>query len=136
MQNRIDWLRILGFFSVPFAVYLFNYVLFFLGTYKILGWIDIPMHFIGGVSVAIAFFLTLSYLEETEILSIDKVSKAIFVFSLVALTAVLWEFYEFSLEYFTGFDFQGTLNNTMSDLFLGITGGIFSTITMAFSEKA
>jgi hypothetical protein len=134
-KNRIDWLKIIGYFSIPFSVYLFNYALFFIGTYDVLKWIDIPMHFLGGASVAIAIFLTLSHFEKKKILYLNKPSKILFIVSLVALIAVLWEFYEFSLEHFTGFDFQGTLRDTMEDLFLGILGGFLSAITMVFSEK-
>ena len=135
MQNKTDWIRILRYFSIPFSVFVFNYILFFLGTYDVLEWIDIPMHFFGGVSVAIALFLTLNYFEEMGFLYLNKISKIVFLVSMVALIAVLWELYEFSLEYLTGFNFQGNLNDTMSDLLLGLLGGLLSGISMVFPEK-
>ena len=35
---------------------------------------------------------------------------------------------EFSLTYVTGFGFQGTLNDTMLDFFLGLFGGLTAVI--------
>jgi len=45
--------------------------------------------------------------------------------SFVALVGVLWEFYEFILDFFNGNTgiFQGTSADTMKDLFFGLLGG-------------
>ncbi len=44
--------------------------------------------------------------------------------SFVALTAVLWEFMEFGMDYFFGVVMQPDLTDTMSDLALGLLGAL------------
>ena len=137
MQNKNELFKILSFFSIPFVVYVFNYVLLFLGipNLEYNQWISAPMHFAGGVSIAIAFFLTINHLQKREYITLNNTSKIIFVVSLVALMAVFWEFYQFFMEYATKLDLQGNLSDTMADLFFGILGGFLTSIFMVFSGK-
>jgi hypothetical protein len=49
--------------------------------------------------------------------------KAAFLFSLVATAAVLWEFGEFAIDYLFRTSAQSGLQDTISDMFLGLVGG-------------
>tara|TARA_B100000315_G_C14185812_1_gene411060 strand:+ start:186 stop:587 length:402 start_codon:yes stop_codon:yes gene_type:complete len=128
-----DLKNISKFFLIPAFVYFFAWVAFFLELYAIFPWFDILMHIIGGMSVAFAYFFTLKYFERRRYLKLNTFFMLLFVVSLVALTAVLWEFYEFILTFVTGMSFQGNLQDTISDFFFGILGGLTLVIIL---EKA
>ena len=93
--------------------------------YDIYKWLDSPMHFAGGLAVAITAYSLLSIAEEKKILKINNPLKFLFVISLVALIAVFWEFYEFLTEYFALGILQLGVADTMKDLFLGLVGASF-----------
>ena len=126
MENKISWKKILGFFSAPFLLVAVSFLLLYLGVYSAVKWIDIPMHIIGGLLIGASFYLTLNYLEEMGLIKLNKFVRFVFVVSLVALFAVGWEFFEFSLTQITGYGFQGDLLDTMKDLFMGISGGLLA----------
>jgi len=91
-------IKILGFFIFPVFVILWNAIFVMTGLYDKFLWLDIPMHFLGGVAVASSFLLTLNYLQKEKYLKINRLFLFIFAVSIVSLFAVLWEFYEFLLQ--------------------------------------
>jgi hypothetical protein len=94
-----------------------------LGAYILFPWLDIPMHFLGGLTMAYSLFLTLAILQERRAISrLDKLIEWILVFALVATIAVFWEFAEFSMDRLLGTNVQISLQNTMQDLFIGVVG--------------
>lgn len=117
--------KILGFFMYPILLFLWNVIITLLGVYDSFPWLDIPMHFIGGIAVGYSFFLTLNYLQERDNFQNKKIYTAIFGIALVSLIAVFWEFYEFGMDYFFGLNYQTSVEDTMLDFFLGILGGVF-----------
>jgi len=134
MDKILNDLKIIAwFFIFPVFVLVAHLFLLFFNFYEVFPWGDIPMHFIGGVSVGCTYFLILKYLQKQSYLRMNSLVRVIFVFALVSLTAVFWEFFEFLAEYFTGLNLQGSLDDTMLDLFLGVFGGI---ITAIFLEKS
>lgn len=130
MDKILNDLRtIAGFFIFPIFVFVTHLsLLLFSNLYEIFPWFDIPMHFFGGMSVGITYFLTLGYLQKKNYLRMNSIIKIIFVFALVSLTAVFWEFFEFLAEYSTGLNLQGNLDDTMLDLFFGVIGGLLTVI--------
>ena len=123
--------KLLGFFVPIILVLVIHYVFLFFGFYSRFSWLDIPVHFLGGFSFGIAYFFVLLELEKnSKYLKLNKVSRFVFVVALVSLPAVFWEFYEFLLEYYTGLNFQGTINDTMLDLLMGILGGVSISILL------
>lgn len=134
MDKILNDLKIIAwFFIFPVFVLVAHLFLLFFNFYETFPWGDIPMHFIGGVSVGCTYFLILKYLQKQSYLRMSSLVRVIFVFVLVSLTAVFWEFFEFLAEYFTGLNLQGGLEDTMLDLFLGIFGGL---ITAIFLENS
>lgn len=132
-MNKIlnDLRTIAGFFTFPiFVLATHFFLLLFFNIYEVFPWFDIPMHFLGGMAVSITYFLILGYLQKKNYLRINSIIKIIFVFALVSLTAVFWEFLEFFVGYSTGLGLQGDLNDTMLDLFLGVLGGLLTVIFM------
>jgi len=120
--------KLLKYILFPAIVFLVSLIFLFTGLYSSFPWLDIPLHFIGGFAVGSMFFFFLKYFESHKFLRLNKLFLIIFVVSLVALTTVVWEFYEFLLTFFTGLSFQGSLEDTMLDFALGIFGGFVSVI--------
>jgi len=122
-MTKNNLLRILSFFIFPALVFIINLPLDFL--YDLYPWIDIPMHFFGGLSIAFTSVLFLNFFDEKNLLKIRDPFIFIFVVSsFVVLVAVLWEFYEFFLQYFFGIIHQLGLEDTLLDLATGLGGGI------------
>jgi len=85
--------------------------------------LDVPMHYLGGLSMALSLSIGVSVLQARHtISSLDKIVELILIFTLVATIAVFWEFAEFLLDRFLGTDLQISLPNTMQDLLMGILG--------------
>ena len=117
--------KLLKIFSFPIVVLLLHIVVLPIGIYQTYPSFDIPMHFLGGLSVAITYCLLLKFFQSEKYLG--KTNKAVFflfVISLVVFTAVLWEFFEFIITQLSSFNAQIGLEDTMLDLFMGLIGGI------------
>ncbi len=81
------------------------------------------MHYLGGLSMAYSLFLALAHLQEHKrIKPLDKAIEWTFVLSLVTTAAVFWEFSEFTMDQVLGTNVQISLQNTIQDLFMGVTG--------------
>jgi hypothetical protein len=86
--------------------------------------LDIPFHYIGGLSIAYTSVQILSYLEKEKISTkLNKVLFLVSIFSLTATATVLWEFAEFIGDQLLHTNIQISLDNTMLDQFMGILGG-------------
>jgi hypothetical protein len=110
--------------------------------YQDLPWFDIPMHFSGGVAVAL---LTLAIWD----LCIEKVNfqksvgafwrqviLAVLVLGVVALVGIAWEWYEFAFDQIALVAYpnlppaQTSLSDTMADLALDLLGGLVALISV------
>ena len=95
-----------------------------LDLYRMFPNVDIPFHYIGGLSIAYATTKILSHLESKKVTAaLDRVLLLVLLLSLTATTTVFWEFAEFILDQLLDTHLQPSLANTMQDQFLGILGG-------------
>jgi hypothetical protein len=88
-------------------------------------WIDVPMHFFGGV--AIAYFAWRSLREAAAarvIAATDRLITAMLVFGFTCAAAVFWEFAEFIADRWFGAHVQTGLEDTLGDMCFGICGGL------------
>lgn len=93
-------------------------------------WLDMPMHFLGGFWVAMAFVYLISNYQ-FPILNESFLPKAplfIIILSFVAFIGVFWEFYEFLNDIFLSSRnysqiFQQGAADTIGDLFFDLFGG-------------
>jgi len=124
LLNRDFPARFLRIFWPPILIFGLHFVFArFLNFYLLFPWIDIPMHFLGGLSIAFSISMTLDTLQEERLIApLDRVIAYLLIFSLVATIAVFWEFSEFSMDQLFGTNSQISLQNTMQDLFMGILG--------------
>ena len=120
-------------FYAILVVVLFHIVFLFTDAYFLIQGIDDPMHFAGGFVMAMLglavhrFEITRSHTKHVSVGYRD-----LFVIGFTIIIAVLWEFHEYVLDNTLAIwlDWprsQVSLQDTMSDLLLGLLGG-----TMAF----
>jgi hypothetical protein len=123
------FLKVLGFFIFPVFVFIVHMFFSFYEIYDTFLWMDIPMHFLGGLAISYTAVLFLRFFREKDFIIIKKWFIFILVVvSVVVLIAVLWEFYEFLLKYFFHVNTQPSLEDTLFDLFIGLVGGIVGAI--------
>lgn len=84
--------------------------------------IGIFFHLFGGFFVGLLSY----YIFQESLLKLQWHLIMIFIVGVVCMAAVGWEGFEWILGRFTGSPYQGGLENTMEDLFVGLFGGIFS----------
>jgi hypothetical protein len=117
--------RILRFFVFPAIVLIVHMIAWkIFKVYAIYPNLDIPMHYIGGVSIAYSASRTLAYLEDEKLISrLNRTILLITIFSLTGTVTVFWELAEFLGDRFFDLHVQPSLANTMQDQFMGILGG-------------
>lgn len=124
--------KLVSIFALPIFLFCFHLVLVLFGLYKRFHWPDIPMHIFGGVFIAYSFSLALKYFQERKLLSeLNVLSSSVFLFALTSTAAVIWEFGEFTLDFFFDTSSQADLEDTMLDMFLGMLGGTAFIIFLA-----
>jgi hypothetical protein len=99
------------------------------GAYLIFPWLDMPTHYLGGITITY-FFLTAVRNSERLIGSTPRIIQFLLAVGLTAITAVVWEFLEYLSDYFLGTHINLGVKDTLCDLFLGLLGSI-STIAYA-----
>ena len=109
-----------------------------------LWWLDMVLHFLGGVLLVVfAFWFLFVYKKNPGIESKDwipKIPKPLLFLGLVSfavLGGVLWEFLEFSWDYFFAKPYsaelaQLTLEDTLSDLFFDLVGASVATFCLSY----
>lgn len=92
---------------------------------------DIPVHLLGGVSMGITGYMLFTLGEKRDWIHIANKWVLLFlIVCFVSLTATVWEWYEFAMDYFFETVHQPSLADTMGDMLLGIAGGVFAGITL------
>lgn len=79
-------------------------------------WLDIPMHFLGGIVVALGLYT----LRDLQIFP-NKFLKLLPVMLLVLCVAIAWEVYELMTGITTLADLYG---DTIADIIMGLSGGL------------
>lgn len=98
--------------------------------------LDLLMHFAGGV--AMAWFLHRASINASRngvIGPFHPVTHGVVVGSLVCVAALVWEFAEFFLDQAFGTHYQPGLEDTMTDLLVGIAGGTILLIGVGVVDR-
>lgn len=113
-------LRGLAFPAAVLVVHVFT-----LAVYDIWWPYDIPMHFLGGVSIAVggAAFLV-SYAGRDFLRREPRWFLILFLVGLTMTVGVLWEFMEFGFDLLFHTVNQQGLRDTMGDLAMDLVGGV------------
>ena len=131
--------KIASFFTFPGLVFLVHLVASKgFNLYAHFPNMDIPFHYLGGLSIAYSAAQILSYLEKEKFTPrLNRIIFMVLMVSLTATAAVFWEFGEFTGDHLFKTNIQISLANTMQDQFMGILGGItWSVLYLAFSSGA
>jgi len=111
------------------AIALIHSVAVFYNWYWRFLWIDVPMHFLGGVLAAIIFIWLCEKFPGHFNLSRNFFITALAVLSFTALVGVLWEFSEFVYDVIISSRGWGALagqgaRDMIEDLFFDLLGGL------------
>ena len=118
---------VVDIFIFPIVVFLLHaFLMVFFNIYAYCPDFDIPMHMLGGASVAVAYLQLYAILNKKRYVpKLRPFVLSICVMSLVVTTAVFWEWWEFLMDYFfPQFMMQLNLQDTMGDLLNGLIGGL------------
>ena len=101
-----------------FLIFILNYLAMKFYWYSSMWYFDMPMHFLGGIWLALA----LSWFFKIKEISLSLVIKIIFG---VLIIGVLWEIFEIIVNNYTT---QNPFNllDTLSDIFFDLSGGCFA----------
>ncbi len=118
-------------FLWPILVVCIHIIATVLGWYDYVLWLDTPMHFLGGAAIALS---TYYYIEQEQI-PLKKLQILFVMISVTGLSAIIWEFIEFSGDYFFLTVMQPDLPDTMKDLAMGLLGSIVIGTIMLLKRK-
>jgi hypothetical protein len=93
------------------------------GWYEKIFWLDMPMHFIGGMAIAMSSFYFLKYAEVSSKQVGIKLLTLLLILALTALAAIAWEILEFGMDRIFSTTLQPSVYDTMKDLAFGLIGG-------------
>ena len=83
------------------------------------------MHYIGGVVITFFYWNCYRALYKADMLgSPNKYVAVVLLVSLIGTTTVLWEFAEFTADYFFNAGSQAGLEDTIMDMLMGVIGGL------------
>lgn len=108
-------------------LFFINAVLLLTGWYynPRLVWIDIPLHFLGGLLVGIWAWLVFGRGPRAH----SFIHKWVLIFGVTALVGVSWEFFEWILDHVLSQWYvfprnQPSVDDTLGDLFMDLLGGV------------
>jgi len=108
----------------PILVFVVDLILKKGGIYVALVWLDMPMHFLGGASIAVAGIHFLVLLKTRGLVNeLPFWLRTFFLMSFVGLAVGSWELWEFSVDTVFNKHLQIDLFDTMVDIFFGLLGG-------------
>ncbi len=124
MLNKI--FNYVSFFIPPVLVFVLNFALYTLGNvYVLFSWYDIPLHFLGGVSLAITGMLFLNSFEEEYIMYVkNNFLRIVILLSFISLIAILWEFWEYFMKVLFYVPWQTDIADTLGDFAMALLGGL------------
>lgn len=119
----------------PLAVFIF-YAVAAKGfnAYILYPWLDMPTHFCGGIAITY-FYLAAGANVQALIGRIPRPVHLLMSLGLTAITAVVWEFFEYTSDVVLGTKMNLGVSDTLSDLFFGLLGGTVIVAVTARSSR-
>ena len=97
-----------------------------LNAYQVIPFYDTITHFFSSIIVAFLAFIVIYLLDEYwDGLHMDKYAMAFVVIIFTIAMGVIWEFFEWTIDFLFGTQEQWGLYDTMKDLFIDTIAGIF-----------
>lgn len=130
---------------LAFTIAILHILAMYLGWYwnPRFDWIDIPLHFLGGVFAAMFSWWFGHRFALFNIFHNDFLRNILILIAVAATIGVLWEFFEFSFDYFVvsqaRFNWlnmaQPSKADTMADLFFDMLGGLTAGVMLGRFSK-
>jgi hypothetical protein len=98
-----------------------------LHLFKSLPALDMPVHFLGGIAITYFYRSAIRH-SQKFVGEIPLPIQILFAFSCAGTTAVLWEFYENISDFFLGTHMVRGLQDTLTDLLMGLLGALVLSI--------
>ena len=89
--------------------------------YLIFPWIDMPTHFLGGAAITYFYLVGIRHAQE-EVGPLPRVVQVLLAVGFTAISAVVWEFWEFACDVGLGTRMNLGVRDTLFDLFFGLAG--------------
>ncbi|PSO45401.1 MAG: hypothetical protein BRC22_01020 [Parcubacteria group bacterium QH_9_35_7] len=110
-------------FLPPLITFIVYFILFF-GSFNVnIEFWSVVFHFLGGFTVSWSIWLLEKKFSSWLHFSSSFI-LAIFIVSVTGLVGILWEFWEWSMDFYFGLNFLGDVNDTLFDLFMDLIGSI------------
>ena len=124
-QQWIDWILATLRESAwaPMGIFIFYVIGLALQLFKMFPFIDIPTHFMGGVTITY-FYRVATRNSQKSLGAIPIPIQILLAFTATGTTTVFWEFYENFMDHFFGFHMVRGLEDTIVDLILGLAGAL------------
>lgn len=115
--RRFGWFPIAVLLAHEFCAHILN-------GYRRWPHIDIPLHFFGGASMAFLAAGALAVLAKRGLTHRpDAFTRMLVLIGMTATAALIWEFAEWTADRTLGTTCQLSLDDTLSDLAIGLLGG-------------
>lgn len=122
-----------------FLYYVFIFIADFIGCvynlYNNVSWYDIFVHFLSGM---FTFVLATIIFRNISNNNNNKLLKVLFSLGIVALIAIFWEIFEFSIDNIAHVNLQHNQDtgviDTMQDMIVALLGGVISSIYVMFKK--
>jgi hypothetical protein len=106
-------LGVFGFYLMGVAV----------GLFRMFPPLDIPTHFMGGVSITY-FFRSAIRNSQIYLGDIPTLIQSVLAFTCTGTMIILWEFYENAFDFLFGTHMVRGLEDTITDMFVGMMGAL------------
>lgn len=107
----------------PLAVVGFYLIGLALGLFDLFPPLDIPTHFMGGVTITYFFRSAIKH-SQKFLGDIPALVQKLFAFACTGTTIILWEFYENAFDFLFGTTMVRGLEDTIVDMFVGLLGAL------------
>jgi ABC-type nitrate/sulfonate/bicarbonate transport system permease component len=113
-------------YALPLGLLMALHTIFLMVDAYTIRHLDSAMHFAGGITLGIFVSGLIAHaIGRGWCPDPGKVLRFVLVVSLVTTGAVCWEVYEWLSDHYLGTHFQVSLNDTVKDLVLGMSGAVF-----------
>jgi hypothetical protein len=124
-QKTMEWVvaTLREYAWAPLAVFGFYLFGLAIDLYDRFPFMDIPTHFMGGVTITY-FYRGALRNSQTQLGEIPVVIQTLFAFTCTGTTIILWEFYENAFDYLFGTTMVRGLEDTVLDMLIGMAGAL------------
>jgi hypothetical protein len=128
--KQLEFGRIAHALAFPLLIYLVHLILARATNYYIeFPWVDMPMHFVGGVAAAYGIDVMFGNRSKTDLVYL------VWLLVLSVIAALLWEAGEYLQDQFRDGNSQVSVRNTLRDLGFGTLGSAVFVFFLVFKNK-